>query len=161
MAVLRRLVMSVNYGATIMSSIFFQVTLPIVGLLGGVLARLCSGVLILVCLAAAVKIHRSLPKEHERASQFPRLYTQGPYAHCRHPLYLFLIILQFLISIYMWSLEGLLVSFLTLSLWYVLIRAEEKELVSHWGSLYKHYMTRVPRLIPLRRSKNRSASGEN
>jgi protein-S-isoprenylcysteine O-methyltransferase Ste14 len=152
--------MGVSYGATIVLSILFQETLPIIGSLGDLLARLLSGLLILLCLAIAAKIHRSFPKEHARASQFPRLYTDGPYAHCRHPLYLSLIILQFLIAIYMWSLEGLLVWLLTLSLWYVLIRAEEKELVSHWGSLYREYMTQVPRLIPLRRSKNKSASGE-
>jgi len=152
--------MCVSYGASIVFSALYEGTLPFIGSLGTLLIRLSSALLVFLCLAMAATIHRSFPKEHENASQFPKLFTKGAYAHCRHPLYLFLIILQLLIPIYMWSFEGLLISFLTLSLWYALARVEEKELLRYWGRSYEEYMNRVPMFIPLRRSKRKSASGE-
>ena len=160
MAALRRVIMFVNYGATIVLSALYQETLPFIGSLGTLLVQLSTALLILLCLAMAAAIHRSFPKEHEKASQFPKLYTKGTYSHCRHPLYLTLIILQFLLPIYMWSLEGLLIWLLTLPLWYALARIEEKELLEYWGRSYIEYMTRVPMFIPLRRSKIKNTSGK-
>jgi protein-S-isoprenylcysteine O-methyltransferase Ste14 len=88
----------------------------------------------------------------------PKLYNQGAYAHCRHPLYLSLVILQFLIPLYMWSWEGLSIWLVTLLLWYALARVEEKELLRYWGRSYKEYMDQVPMFIPLRRSKAKRVS---
>jgi protein-S-isoprenylcysteine O-methyltransferase Ste14 len=158
MAALRRAVMLATYGATIVFSALYQDTLPFIGSLGTLLVRLSTALLIFPCLAMAATIHQSFPKEHEKASQFPELYTRGAYAHCRHPLYLSLLILQSLIPLYMWSLEGLLIWLLTLMLWYALARVEEKELLRYWGRSYKEYMNRVPMFIPLRRSKAKNAS---
>jgi protein-S-isoprenylcysteine O-methyltransferase Ste14 len=161
MAALRRVVMLVSYGATIVLSALYQETLPFIGSLGTLLVRLSTALLIFLCLAMAATIHQSFPKEHEKASQFPKLYTQGAYAHCRHPLYLSLIILQFLIPLYMWSLEGLSIWLVTLVLWYALARVEEKELLRYWGRSYKEYMSRVRMFIPLRRRGEKGVSRED
>ncbi len=101
-------------------------------------------------VTAAVKIHSMFPKErHDRPEDFKELMTSGPYAICRHPFYLSLILNQFSIALTTLSWVGLAVYAAMLPGWYVLIRLEERELISYWGDKYVKYMERVPALIPL------------
>ncbi len=97
-------------------------------------------------LAAA--IHRSYPKRHDEPSDIGQLYTEGPYALCRHPFYLLLILVQFSIPAYTLSLWGAIVCLAMLPLWMLLVRLEEKELIAYWGDRYREYMRRTPQLIP-------------
>jgi protein-S-isoprenylcysteine O-methyltransferase Ste14 len=152
MAALRRIVIPTCYFVTFLLSSLREGTLLSI-YSGEYVVRLLAIVVILVLLFLALAIHRSFPKTHEKASDFPALRTTGVYGRCRHPLYLTLILLQFSISLYFYSTEGIVVALLTLPAWYILARNEEKDLLQHYGKAYKEYMKLVRMYVPLRRRK--------
>jgi protein-S-isoprenylcysteine O-methyltransferase Ste14 len=152
MATLRRLVISTCYFVTYVLSSLRENTLMFI-YSGVYLVKLLALVLILNLFLSAVAIHRSFPKTHEKASDFPALRTAGIYGYCRHPLYLVLILLQFSITLYFYSIEGMIVVLLTLPAWYALARNEEKDLLQHYGKTYREYMKHVRMYLPLRRRK--------
>jgi protein-S-isoprenylcysteine O-methyltransferase Ste14 len=152
MAALRRIIIPTSYIVTYVVSLLRENTLS--SIYSGIfLVKLLALVAILILLLSAVAIHRSFPKTHEKASDFPALRTTGAYGHCRHPLYLTLILLQFSISLYFYSIEGIAVTLLTLPAWYALARNEEKDLLQHYGKTYREYMKRVRMYLPVRRRK--------
>ena len=111
-------------------------------------------ILFIASTVLAYKVHSMYPERHDKPEDFPELLTNGPYAYCRHPFYLALILNKASIPLYFCSLPGLLVFALTLPAWLHLIRIEERELVEYWGEKYIEYMQEVPALIPrLRRKK--------
>ncbi len=152
MAALRRLVLTTCYLVTIAFSLLRENTLLFI-YSGIYLVKLSALVLILIFFTSATAIHRSFPKKREKAGDFLKLRTTGLYAHCRHPLYLTLILLQFSISLYFYSIEGIVVVLFTLPTWYALARQEEKDLLKHYGNTYREYMKRVRMYVPLRRRK--------
>jgi protein-S-isoprenylcysteine O-methyltransferase Ste14 len=152
MAALRRIIIPTSYFVTFVLSSLRENTL--LSIYSGIyLVKLLSLVAILILLLSAVAIHRSFPRTHEKASDFPSLRTTGVYGHCRHPLYLTLILLQFSISLYFYSIEGMVVTLLTLPAWYALARNEEKDLLQHYGKTYREYMRRVRMYLPVRKRK--------
>jgi protein-S-isoprenylcysteine O-methyltransferase Ste14 len=152
MVALRRLVLTICYLVTILSSLLRENTLMFI-YSGAYLFKLLALVLIFILFFSAVAIHRSFPETHEKASDFPALRTAGIYRYCRHPLYLVLILLQFSIALYFYSIEAMVVVLLTMPAWYALARNEEKDLLRHYGNAYREYMKHVRMYLPLRRRK--------
>jgi len=83
-----------------------------------------------------------------------KLVVDGPYAYCRNPMTLGMIIFYFGISVWIGSLSsiGLTVLFTALIIAYVKL-VEEKELEARFGEEYIKYKKRTPFLIPKRRKK--------
>jgi len=152
MALLRRFVIAMNYGVTAVFSALRQNTLPFIGS-GTYVVKFSAAVLFLASIALAAAIHHWFPERHEKPRDFPRLYTEGPYAYCRHPFYLLLILLQFSIPLYICSMEGVVTAFLTLPAWYMLARAEETDLLKCYGEAYRKHMEHVPMFILLRKPR--------
>ncbi len=124
------------------------------------LVRLVGVALFITSVLFAVKIHSMFPKErHDKPGDFSKLLTEGPYAYCRHPFYLTLIINQLSIPLLFSSWAGLLTYAALLPGWYVLIRLEERELIEYWGDEYVRYMEEVPTLIPMPRRKRGGRRG--
>ena len=108
-------------------------------------------------IAAAIRIHSMFPKHrHDRPEDFDKLLTTGPYALCRHPFYLMLILNQLSIPVMLASLVGVATWAALLAGWLYLIRIEERELVAYWGDEYLNYAKEVPMLIPIPRRRKRS-----
>jgi protein-S-isoprenylcysteine O-methyltransferase Ste14 len=76
------------------------------------------------------------------------LVTDGPYGLVRHPQFLATTLTVFFGSL-IWSsyFAFLNVIVFAIALW-VLSILEERELVAHFGDIYREYARRVPRLIP-------------
>jgi protein-S-isoprenylcysteine O-methyltransferase Ste14 len=149
----RRLVLIINYVVLLASCSYGHNSLHV----GPWLKEIISvfGLLLaLVCILLAVVIHRSFPKKHEKASDFPELMTTGPYGHVRHPLYSLLIVLNYAISLMFMSIHAIVASTLLLPVWWFLAKTEENELVCLWGSKYREYRKRVPMFLPIRRRKH-------
>ncbi len=124
------------------------------------LVRLAGVALFITSVLFAVKIHSMFPKErHDKPGDFSKLLTEGPYAYCRHPFYLTLIINQLSIPLLFTSWAGLLTYVAFLPGWCVLIRLEERELIEYWGDEYIKYMERVPALIPMPKRKRGGRHG--
>jgi len=83
-----------------------------------------------------------------------KLVVDGPYAYCRNPMTLGMIIFYFGISVWIGSLSsiGLTMLFTVLIIAYVKL-VEEKELEARFGEEYIKYKKRTPFLIPKRRKK--------
>jgi len=76
------------------------------------------------------------------------LITEGPYGLVRHPQFLASILTCFFGTlIYPSYFAFVNVIAFAIALW-VLSILEERELVAHFGALYREYAKRVPRLIP-------------
>lgn len=76
------------------------------------------------------------------------LITEGPYGVVRHPQFLAAILTCFFGSlIYSSYFAFVNVIVFAMALW-VLSILEERELVAHFGDLYREYMRRVPRMVP-------------
>jgi protein-S-isoprenylcysteine O-methyltransferase Ste14 len=112
-----------------------------------------GALLALVCISLGIAVHRSLPKKHEQASDFPELLTNGPYGYVRHPFYSVLIALNYAISMVFVSIYGIIASTLLISLWWYLAKTEEVDLVRVWGQRYIEYRREVPMFFPTRRHK--------
>lgn len=145
---LRKLVINLSYAAVLLASLSNPGTLRINGI-PGLLVKASAAALFAASLYAAVAVHSMFPGKHDEPGDFGELLTSGPYAYCRHPFYLSLILNQLSIPLFFGSLEGLAAFLLFLPGWLLLIRVEERELLEHWGERYRRYMEEVPALIPL------------
>jgi protein-S-isoprenylcysteine O-methyltransferase Ste14 len=114
---------------------------------------LFGALLVLVFVSLGIVVHRSFPKKHEQASDFPELLTTGPYGYVRHPLYSVLIALNYAISMVFVSIYAVIASTLLISLWWYLAKTEEVDLVRVWGQRYIEYRREVPMFFPTRRHK--------
>lgn len=76
-----------------------------------------------------------------------RLVTKGPYALCRHPMYLAGILILFARPAM--SLEGLLFALFALAYFLLGSIPEERRLVRDFGDVYVRYRLRTPRIFPL------------
>lgn len=86
-------------------------------------------------------LHSQKPKEMPFS-------VRGPYRWVRHPLYFFVLIM-------IWTNPDLTADRLLFNvLWtlWIFVGAvlEERDLVSHFGEVYRHYQQKVPMLIPVR-----------
>ena len=83
-----------------------------------------------------------------------KLVVDGPYAYCRNPMTLGMIIFYFGISVWIGSLSsiGLTLLFTALIIAYVKL-VEERELEARFGEEYIKYKKRTPFLIPKRRKE--------
>ena len=152
----RKAFLWLSYTAIIIVSLFsvgkLRLPQPYDGLL-----RFAGVILFISSVLFAVKIHSMFPrKRHDKPGDFSKLLTEGPYAYCRHPFYLTLIINQLSIPLLFSSWAGLLTYAAFLPGWYELIRLEEKELIEYWGDEYLRYKEEVPALIPVPRHKRGS-----
>ena len=87
--------------------------------------------------------HELQPNEHEQ-----RLVVEGIRGHVRHPIYL-----GHLCELFAWSIGSGLASCWVLTAFAlitgaIMIRHEERELVSRFGDSYREYQARVPMLFP-------------
>jgi len=149
----RKAFIALSYTALVIASLInvgrFRLPQPYSGLV-----RFIGVALFITSVLVAVKIHSMFPKgRHDRPEDFSELMTEGPYAYCRHPFYLTLIINQLSIPLLFTSWAGLLAYVTSLPGWYALIRLEERELIEYWGDEYLKYMEEVPALIPIPRRR--------
>lgn len=80
------------------------------------------------------------------------LCQDGPYAHCRNPLYFFSFLGMIGIGFCAKSLPALLITAPVFLIYYgILIRDEERKLEQLFGEDYRQYATQVPRFWPRRR----------
>jgi protein-S-isoprenylcysteine O-methyltransferase Ste14 len=110
---------------------------------------LFAAVVALASLSLAVAVHRSLPREHARAADFPKLMTTGAYGYVRHPLYSLLIAFNYGVALTFLSIDAVLASTLLLPLWWYVAKAEEDQLMRLWGQEYVEYRKRVPMFLPI------------
>jgi protein-S-isoprenylcysteine O-methyltransferase Ste14 len=143
----RTLIFIVNYVVLIGSCEYGAHSLHIGGLLSQIIA--VAGALIApALLSLAVVIHRSFPKVHNEAADFPKLLTSGPYGYVRHPLYSALIALNYSISVAFLSAYAILASTLLFPLFWYLAKKEESDLTRRWGQEYVEYRRRTPMFFP-------------
>jgi len=91
--------------------------------------------------------------------KFERLAVTGPYAHTRNPLYVgsFLLAAGFALAAGVWWL-ALVVGVLYLGIYYPVMRVEEGDLRSRFGTEFEKFAANVPLFIPrLTRWKKTSA----
>jgi len=112
-------------------------------------------------VALMASIHRKYPSKHDRPEDIGELYCEGPYALCRHPLYLLMVLAQVSIPLFMVSLWGFVTWVLFLPGWVLFIKIEEKELIEYWGEKYINYMKKTPMLIPFPRIFKSSSSSRS
>lgn len=79
-----------------------------------------------------------------------RIVTTSVYSVVRHPQYLGGLLGHFGVSIFLGSLDSLLISPVVIAEIYLLCRIEERMLVKEFGLEYQHYQREVPMLIPRR-----------
>lgn len=87
--------------------------------------------------------HELQPQQHEQ-----RLVVHGIREHVRHPIYL-----GHLCELFAWSIGSGLAACWALTAFAILtgaimIRHEERELVSRFGDSYREYQRRVPAIVP-------------
>jgi protein-S-isoprenylcysteine O-methyltransferase Ste14 len=87
-----------------------------------------------------------------RAERLGPLISTGPFGHVRNPLYLgnIALWLGFTVSAGLLWLTPVVLLVLLLE-YHAIVRWEEGLLASRMGAAYRHYLTVVPRWIPLRR----------
>ncbi len=147
----RRCTITFSYLGVFASSLNFQWKVPL-----GIIFSAVGLSLFIVTAIIAIRIHSMFPRKHESAYDFDRVMKEGPYAYCRHPFYLCLILNQASIPIIWHSLIGAIVFLAFLPAWWKLIIEEEKELLERFGKEYEEYMKEVPRIFPrIRRPKER------
>ncbi len=146
-AVVRKLVIGFGTALTITISLLTNSILSLGGL-SRIVVSLLGAVLLYVSVALASAIHRSYPARHDKPKDMESLLTEGPYSLCRHPFYLFMILIQIAIPLTMVSILGILFAVALIPAWIYLIKLEEKELIDYWKDKYLDYMKRVPALIP-------------
>lgn len=81
-------------------------------------------------------------------AQSDSLHADGPYAVVRHPLYLGLLLMLAGAVVALGSLWGaaMLLPAVLVTVWRA--RAEENDLLRHYGDRYRHYQERVPFFLP-------------
>jgi len=107
------------------------------------------------CLRLAAAAHAS-PAVRSRVMKVSELFTTGPYAHVRNPLYLgnFIILMGMLVM----SWAGFPWYFLLCAVifwweYHQIIKAEESVLARTFGDSYRAYRECVPRIIPSFRAR--------
>jgi protein-S-isoprenylcysteine O-methyltransferase Ste14 len=104
-----------------------------------------------VLLAAGVPLWAVCVRTIFKGFPEGRLFTEGPYAWARHPLYAVFIGLIFPgLSLVFRSWPALFASLLAYGLFRVSIRAEEQYLEKEFGEEYLDYRTRVNSILPRR-----------
>ena len=91
---------------------------------------------------------------NELARRTEPLVVKGPYRHVRHPLYLSVVLLVLGLWLsFDWT--PFAIATVIFLLWFNLVLApfEERELQIIFGHAYEEYSRRVPRMIPLPRSR--------
>ena len=105
-----------------------------------------GGVLILIGLPFFIAALRILNKGFPQGE----LFTKGPYAACRHPVYgAWVVFLAPGLGLLMhsWPILGVVAAmYVTLI---VLVRKEEAELLRLFGDVYREYRRRTPAVFPL------------
>jgi len=88
----------------------------------------------------------SLGRKERQPLAPPRLSTAGPYAHCRHPMYLCFLLAGFLRP----EMSYGDFEFLLIALFYVILAIpfEERNLKEELGEAYLLYQENVPALLP-------------
>ena len=78
-----------------------------------------------------------------------QLVTSGIFRYIRHPHYTSLIIVEFGLALFFYSIAGLFIAIISVPLLIWSIFDEEKLLVNQYGDAYRKYMNKVPwRIIP-------------
>jgi protein-S-isoprenylcysteine O-methyltransferase Ste14 len=144
----RRVILSINYIVLALSCGYGSDSLK-AGIASGMVIKIFSGMLSLLCVYLAIIVHRGFPKKHDRASDLAELMPSGPYGYVRHPLYSVLIVLNYTVSLVFLSIYAIIASTLLLPLWWYLAKTEEDDLVRVWGKKYTEYREEVPMLFPL------------
>ncbi|ATX82047.1 Phospholipid methyltransferase [Mariprofundus ferrinatatus] len=94
--------------------------------------------------------------------KFKEVTRTGPYALCRHPLYLghFLILIGFMIAgNQIWvAISGIVIFWL---IFIPTMQREETQLTEMFGDEYRRYMQTTPRVIPRWNAKGRNAGSFN
>lgn len=116
---------------------------------------IAGGALLAVALGLALWVRRwmsaamllGLPEIAPGRSP-PRLVTDGPYAHVRHPRYLELTVGLLGYALLTNYLATWVLYLIALPALYAVIVLEERELRERFGAAYAEYCRRVPRLIP-------------
>ena len=85
---------------------------------------------------------------HELAPRTSRLMTAGPYALCRNPMLLGVLIYYLGWQIYLLSWRALAVFAVFALIIWVQVRREEQRLERDFGREYRDYKRRVPALLP-------------
>ena len=155
----RRLIFLINY-LVLAASCAYGFDSPRLGVFLSVGIALFGALFALVCISLGIVVHRSFPKKHERASDFPELLTTGPYAYVRHPFYSVLIALNYAISIVFVSIYAVIASTLVIPLWWYLAKSEEVDLVHVWGKRYIEYRKKVPMFFPRARQQTMNSRSE-
>ncbi|NPA97025.1 MAG: isoprenylcysteine carboxylmethyltransferase family protein [Crenarchaeota archaeon] len=151
----RKVFIPLSYAAVAYCSIEFPTNLAYT--VPRELALAAGATLFALTIVGAARIHSMFPKRrHDRPEDFDKLLTTGPYALCRHPFYLMLILNQLSIPVMFASIAGVATWAALLAGWLYLIRIEESELVAYWGDEYLRYAERVPMLIPIPRRRKKS-----
>jgi len=150
----RRLVFLINYLVLAASCGYGSHSLALGAFLSIGIA-LFGALLALVCISLGIAVHRSLPKKHAQASDFPELLNTGPYAYVRHPFYAVLIVLNYAVSMAFVSIYAIIASTLLIPLWWYLAKTEEDDLMHVWGQKYVQYRKDVPMLFPTHRHRKR------
>jgi len=95
---------------------------------------------------AAIRLWASV---HVRPCKGKTLATTGPYAYCRHPLYIGSILLILGLC---FIAQNTLFDAITLLIWFPAytykIRFEERELYKKYGQAWQDYSNKTPRFIP-------------
>lgn len=112
--------------------------------LGSSLSLLAATIWIL-----ALRAHREAQVETPLVLGGRELITYGIYRMLRHPIYTALLLWGIGLPLTLGSLWAMVISGLLVSVaLFQRIRAEEKQLASQYGDLYRHYQQQTWRLIP-------------
>ena len=85
---------------------------------------------------------------HEVAPRTSQLMTSGPYAICRNPMLLGVIIYYIGLLVYLWTWQATVIFVLYVIIMMVQVNREEKRLEQDFGEAYREYKQRTKKLIP-------------
>jgi len=89
--------------------------------------------------------------ELEKGGRGGTLITEGPYARCRNPRYVEVILGVFAYAFFSNYLGAYAVALLSVPVVHMIVLLEERELRDRFGAEYEAYLARVPRYLPRRR----------
>ena len=85
---------------------------------------------------------------HEVAPRTSELMTEGPYAICRNPMLLGVLLYYLGVVIALWSVGAGIVYVVYILIMSVQVRSEEKRLEEDFGEAYEDYKRKTKRIIP-------------
>ncbi|MBI2012474.1 isoprenylcysteine carboxylmethyltransferase family protein [Candidatus Curtissbacteria bacterium] len=86
-----------------------------------------------------------------------KLVIDGPYAYCRNPMYLGVVVWIYGLGVILNSISFIFAGFIIPSLYLIYVKlVEEKELEKRFGKKYLEYKKKVPFLIPTFRKIDKS-----